>query len=265
VLKKRLIFTFLVQNGRFMLSRNFSLQAAGDLQWVREHYEFDAIAFSIDELVILDVTRGPSDHGAFAALLEEMGESCFMPIAAGGGVRSVDDARRLLRSGADKIVVNTPLFTDPELVRALVGQFGSQCVVASIDYKRTGAEGLVYIENGSRETGLTVPQAVARAEKLEVGELYLTSMARDGTGQGFDTDYIAPIAEAASVPVIISGGAGQFSHLSKAIQAENIAAVSTANLFNFMGDSLTDAREHMIAQGVRLATWDKLSRAVHDD
>jgi cyclase len=255
VLKKRLVFTFLVQNDRFMLSRNFSLQSVGDLEWVRKYYEFDAIAFSIDELVILNVERGARDMQKFARIVREMAQHSFMPIAAGGGIRSVEDARLLLRSGADKIVINTPLFTTPDLVRQLVGQFGSQCIVASIDYRRAGNEGEVFIENGTRAAGVMVSEAVAEAQALGGGELYLTSIARDGTGQGLDIDYVSRLGDAVSVPIIISGGAGNFAQLSAAIRTENVSAVSTANLFNFMGDSLTDARLHIIENGVPLATW----------
>lgn len=260
MLKKRLIFTFLVQDGRFMLSRNFSLQTVGDLQWVRQHYDFEAIAFSIDELVILDVKRGVRDLEAFAGIVRELSKTCFMPIAAGGGVRSVDDARTLLKSGADKIVINTPIFTDADLLQRLVRRFGSQCIVASIDYRRTGDEGEVFIENGTRPAGMTVPDAAARAQQLGAGELYLTSITRDGTGQGLDLDYLSRVGAAVAVPMIVSGGAGNFAHLSKAIQAGNVAAVSTANLFNFMADSLTDARQHIIDGGVPLATWGRMER-----
>lgn len=265
MLKKRLIFTLLVQNGRFMLSRNFSLQAAGDLNWVKEHYDFESIAFSIDELVILDIGRESRNIAEFSGILEEIGRNCFMPIAAGGGIRSVEDVQRLLKSGADKVVINTPLFTDPGLVQRLVKRFGSQCVIASIDYRRTGEEGEVFIENGARPTGMMVAEAVSHAQQLGAGEVYLTSITRDGTGQGLDLDYVSRIAAEVSVPIIISGGAGSFNHLGSALQIENIAAVSTANLFNFMGDNLTEARQFIIESGIPLATWERMDRATNND
>jgi len=265
MLKKRLIFTLLVQNGCFMLSRNFSLQAAGDINWVREHYDFESIAFSIDELVILDVDRGTRSIAKFSSILAEIGKNCFMPIAAGGGIRGVEDAQRLLKSGADKIVINTPLFTDPDLVRTLVKRFGSQCVIASIDYRRVGEEGEVLIKNGTHPTGMSVPEAVSLAQRLGAGELYLTSVTRDGTGQGLDLDYVSRIGADVSVPIIISGGAGTFGHLSSAIRMENIAAVSTANLFNFMSDNLTEARRHIVESGTPLAMWEKMDRVTIND
>jgi cyclase len=262
MLRKRLIFTLLVENGRFMLSRNFTLQAVGDLSWLRSHYDFDAIAFAIDELVILSVDRARRDLRTFARVIEELGETCFMPFATGGGVRSVEDARLLLNAGADKIVVNTPLFTMPTLVRDLVDRFGSQCVVGSIDYRRTGEESRVFCENGTRDTGMSLPEAVALAESLGCGELYLTSIQRDGTGQGLDVEYLSRIAEVASVPVILSGGAGHPIHLSQGIRWAGVSAVSTAHLFNFIADSLTDAREMINQDGTPLAIWAKLRRLV---
>jgi imidazole glycerol-phosphate synthase subunit HisF len=256
VLKKRLIFTLLVNAGKFQLSRNFKLQSVGDLAWVRANYEFDSIAFAIDELVVLDVTRGPRDAAAFAALLQEIARHCFMPIAAGGGVRSVDDARRLLNSGADKVVVNTPLFRLPALVEELSARFGAQCVIGSIDYKRVGTgEAVVFTANGEEAVELSLQEAVARAESLGAGELYLTSMTRDGTGQGLDVSEVSRIAQRTPLPVIVSGGAGNFAQLSEALSDAAISAVSTANLFNFMGDNLREARTEIIARGTPLATW----------
>ena len=260
MLKRRLIFTLLYDRGRFMLSRNFKLQAAGGLDWIMEHYEFDSIAFSIDELIVLNVERDARDMVKFSEMLREIARRCFMPIAAGGGIRSVEDARRLLHSGADKLVLNTPLFKHPELVRELAARFGAQCVIASIDYRRTGAnEREVVAENGATPTGMSVPDAVALALELGAGELYLTSIARDGTGQGLDVEYVSKLADGVSVPVIISGGAGNFRQLSDAIAAGGISAVSTANLFNFMGDNLTEARHEIIASGTPLARWSKLA------
>lgn len=242
-----------------MLSRNFKLQAVGDLAWLREYYEFDSIAFAVDELVVLDVGRRSRDGAAFAALLRELSRHCFMPIAAGGGVRSVEDARRLLDSGADKIVVNSPLFTAPELVRELVARFGAQCVIASLDYRRVQKGGdRVFIENGERELALTLREAVEAVVALNVGELYLTSMERDGTGQGLDLAYVADIVRDCRLPVIVSGGAGNFQHLCEAIAHPVISAVSTANLFNFMSDNLREARNEIIASGVALANWPPL-------
>lgn len=238
-----------------MLSRNFSLQGAGDLQWIREFYEFNAIANSIDELIVLNVDRRGDSSDEFIKLLRDLGRHCFMPIAAGGGIRTLDQARALLRAGADKVVLNTPLFECPELVRQLVRHFGSQCVVASVDYKREGDKTRVYHTQGAIDAGMSVLEAAVLAQDLGAGELYLTSITRDGTGQGLDEDLIDSVAHSLRIPVIASGGAGNFAQLVSALQRPGISAVSTANLFNFMGDGLTEARHQIMQSGLALARW----------
>lgn len=229
---------------------------AGDINWIREHYEFDSIAYGIDELVILNVGRNTDDTQEFSQAVAEISKRCFIPISAGGRIRTMADAHLLLESGADKLVVNTPLFSQPELVHHLVNDFGSQCVTASIDYKRNTDHGEVFTENGTRSTGHHLPEAIAMAQSLGVGELYLTSMTRDGTGQGTDHRYISQIGHAVDLPIIIAGGAGTFAHLSDALLCESITAVATANLFNFMGDNLTEARQHIIDAGTPLGVWE---------
>ncbi len=265
MLEKRLIFTLLFQNGSFMLSRNFSLQKVGDLNWVRENYDFDAIAYSIDELIILNVERDKKDLQKFSKVIEDIGKKYFMPIATGGGIRCIKDSNLLLRAGADKVVINTPIFTEPELVKELVKQFGSQCVVASIDYKNENGVRTVFIENGVRPIGMVAEKAAFLAQSLGVGEIYLTSMSNDGTGQGLDLDYVSKLGAMLSVPLIISGGAGNFEHLSAALKSRDISAVSTANLFNFMSDNLTEARHYIIEAGTSLATWGKIKEGVFYD
>lgn len=263
MLKKRIIFTLLVEDGFFVLSRNFGLQKAGNLDWLKDFYDFDSIAFSIDELIVLDVSRGERDRAGFAKLLEDISCNCFMPIGAGGGIRSVADVDLLLKSGADKVVVNTALFQQPELVRELVARYGAQCIVASIDYL-TSASGKMeaYTENGRSATGLDIRQAIDQAQELGVGEVYLTSIIQDGTGRGFDAAGIAASADSVHCPLIISGGAGTFGHIADALKMPTISAVSTANLFNFMSDNLTEARNFVIESGTPLATWSRMKTEI---
>lgn len=256
MLKKRLIFTLLIQNGVFQLSRNFSLQAVGDLSWLYQYYKFESIAYWINELVLLNVDRGPKRVDNFAPHVIELSKKCFMPIAAGGGILSIDDAYRILDAGADKLVVNTALFVQPELIQQLVRTFGSQCIVASIDYKTTGDRTEVYIGNGMKPTGLTVVDAVSKAEQLGAGEIYVTSMDRDGTGQGYDLSALSKIVDVCHVPVIASGGVGDFDHFVSGINTKNITGVSTANIFNFIGNGLTEARNFIQGKAIELAQWD---------
>lgn len=237
-----------------MLSRNFNLQKVGDLKWIKEYYDFNAIAFSIDELVVLNVERGGKNIGEFAKNILELNKNCFMPVAAGGGIRSIEDARLLLNSGADKLIINTPLVKNPKLVKSLVKTFGGQCIVASIDYKKMGNKTPVFVDNGIQPTDMGVEQAVKNAQKLGCGEIYITSMDQDGTGYGYDIDILMKVAKIAKVPVIASGGVGKYIQFVDGIKA-GADAVSTANLFNFIGDSLTEARKIMSEEPIDMASW----------
>jgi len=256
VLKRRLIFTLLWRDGRFCLSRNFKLQSAGDLDWIKRHYNLQVIAFSIDELVVLNVTRGEKNHRRFADDTRELSRGCFVPLAAGGGVRSIEDARLLLSAGADKIVLNTPLFDQPELVKELAGMFGTQCVVGSIDYRKRNGIPEVATENGSRMITLPLTDVLARVESLGAGEVLLTNIDRDGTGQGYDLSTLDQASAALSIPVIASGGVGRNEHFQEWLERDHGFAAATANIFNFLGEGLVEARRHLAAHGVPLASWD---------
>ena len=238
-----------------MLSRNFRLQKVGDLNWIKTHYDFNAIAFSIDELVMLNVERGDKDIELFAKNMSELTKNCFMPIAAGGGIDSVDKAFRLFEAGADKIVLNSAILKDPKLIKALVKIFGGQSIIASIDFKMVGNRQHAFIDNGSVDTGITVEAAVNNAIDLGCGEIYLTSINKDGTGQGYDLETLKKVSEMSPIPIIASGGVGRFNHLVEGITEGRVQAVSTANLFNFMVDGLTEARSVIKENGIALAEW----------
>lgn len=253
--KSRLVFTLLMTEGSYNLSRNFDLQFVGDLNWIRESYGFDAIAYSIDELIILNVEED-QNMKTFAEHLEMLSQHCFIPLAAGGGIRSLEDAYTLLNSGADKLVVNTPVIKQPDLVLSLVEAFGSQSIVASIDFNADLDVCETFIENGKTKTGLGPQDHVKRAEELGCGEIYLTSMERDGTGQGLDIETLQNVVEFTTLPVIASGGVGKFRHFVEGIQEGKACAVSTANLFNFMEDGLSEARKTMQESGIEMASWD---------
>lgn len=264
MLKRRLIFTLLFDNGNFMLSRNFRLQKVGSLDWIKKHYEFQSIAGAIDELVVLNVSREERGLRCFSDMLSELARDCFMPIAAGGNIGCEADAFQLFAAGADKVVVNTALARKPELVKSLTKVFGSQSIIASLDYKRVGDRQCVFVDKGSENTGLSVVQGVEQALRLNVGEIYLTSIDRDGTGQGYDLDTLAQIAELAPVPVIASGGVGRFDQLLAGIVSAGVPAVSTANLFNFMADGLSEARAFLRESGIDLASWQLGGEAAPD-
>ena len=174
MLKKRLIFTLLLHQGTFQLSRNFSLQGVGNLDWLQKYYDFTAIEHSVDELVLLNVTRGEKRMPLFCDRIAQLSLTAFMPISAGGGVRTIDDAYRLLDAGADKLVVNNSIFSTPEFVEELAKRFGSQCVVASLDYRGSGERAEVYTDAGKVRAGMNMKEAVLRTQEVGGGELYLT-------------------------------------------------------------------------------------------
>ncbi len=256
MVNKRVIFTLLYDSGYFALSRNFRLQRVGDLDWLQRNYNFSHISFFIDELIVLDVTRGVRNQEAFCSTLKELTAGCFVPIAAGGGVRSVGDARRLLLSGADKIVVNSPLFYNTELVGELAREFGQQCVVASVDMKRNGIGGYeIFTDSGSRPVSTPPSIALGWLKDQHVGELYLNSIDQDGTGQGYDLGMLDVLPFYCEIPVIIAGGVGNVNHLTIGFEDARVDAVATAHLFNFVGDGLQFVRKTMLVQGKRLAIW----------
>lgn len=254
MLKNRLIFTLIYNNGSYMLSRNFRIQTVGDLDWLKENYNFNAIAFSIDELVVLNVERKQKNIENFSNHLIQLSKNCFLPISAGGGIRSLDDAYKLLNSGVDKLIVNTPIIEQPDLVSELAKTFGNQCIIASIDCKKEQNKYTVYIQNGSKNTGLSLEEVVKEAETLGIGELYLTSIERDGTGQGLDMELIRRAGQLTKLPIIASGGVGKYEHFVECIKEDY--AVATANIYNFIVDGLIKARQFIQKQGIELATWD---------
>ena len=190
MLKNRLIFALLYNNGKYMLSRNFTLQSVGDINWLKECYDYNSIAYSIDELIVLNVERGQKNTQEFCKHLRELSKQYFMPLAAGGGIRSIEDAYAIMDCGVDKLVLNTPIFKDPDFVQKLIKIYGSQCIIASIDYKKNDNSTKVFVENGSVEIDMDIIQASKYAEELGVGEIYLTSIKDDGTGEGYDLNNI---------------------------------------------------------------------------
>lgn len=257
MLKKRLIFTLLYNNGQFMLSRNFRLQKVGNLKWLQTNYNFSHISFSIDELIVLDVTRSERNTEAFCDALEALTEGCFVPITAGGGVCTIEHARTLLRSGADKVVVNTALYQNGGFISELASEFGRQCVVASMDVKRA-ADGTyqVMAECGNKCLEGTAAYWIEQITNDAVGEIYLNSIDRDGTGQGYDMQLLDLLPPKMPKPVILAGGVGNSTHLAEGLADARVDAVATAHLFNFVGDGLKQARRSLIAGGVELPIWD---------
>ena len=257
MLKKRLMFALLYDDGYFMLSRNFKLQRVGDHQWLAKNYVFSKIAFSIDELVIIDVSRGQRNLDIFCKSIRDVTEECFVPITAGGGIRSIEEAQHILRSGADKIIINTLLYENPKEVTRIASKFGNQSIVASIDLKRDENDYRVMIENGQKRIEKNASDWINRVSKMPVGEIYLNSIDQDGTAQGLDLSILELLEKEFPVPLILTGGAGHHNHILEAITDLRVDTVSTAHLFNFVGDGLSKCREGLIEMGMDLAKWEK--------
>ena len=255
MLKKRVIFTLLYDSGYFMLSRNFRLQKVGNMQWLKKNYNFSHISFSIDELIILDVTRGERNEETFYEHVRLLNDECFVPIAAGGGIREVEQARKLLHTGADKVVINTLLAEDLGVVAEIAREFGQQSIVASVDVKLINGEFTVWTDNGSVKQNISLTKWLENIDRLPIGEVYLNSVDRDGTGHGYQTELIEQIPDLFSIPVILAGGAGKYSHFSEVLLHDRVDAVATANLFNFIGNGLQLARNQLIQNGYDLPKW----------
>jgi cyclase len=252
MLSKRLIFALLYDNGSFMLSRNFRLQKIGDLNWLEDNYGFANVGYQIDELVVIDVSRQNRDTAKFCEALKQLTRDCFAPITAGGGINTIEHARELLRSGADKILVNSALHDQPELVDTLAREFGRQCVVASVDTQKINNSYRVLKHNGTIETAYSLDQFLLRCAGLPIGEIYLTSIDRDGTGNGIDFEMLTHLNHVKDLPIIIKGGVGNADHIIAGLSDNRVDAVATAHLLNFMGDGLARARELAISGGINL-------------
>lgn len=256
MLRKRIIFSLIYSDGYFNQSRNFRLQKVGDEKWLENNYKFSKIAHSIDELILIDATKKCKNIHKFSKTISKIVENVFIPICAGGGIRNISDAELLFNSGADKIILNSILFEDPGLVLELVKIYGSQSIVASIDYKIKGNESLVFINDGLTQISLNLQSYIENIQSLGIGEMYLNSIDKDGTGFGYDFDTIHKIASKIKIPLIIAGGAGNESHLIEGLEIGHVNAVATANLFNFIGDGLPNARKKIIIKNQNIANWD---------
>lgn len=248
MLKVRVIPCLDVKDGRVVKGVNFvALRDAGDP--VEQAAAYDAAG--ADELMFLDITASHEGRGAILEVIARTADVCFMPVSVGGGVRTVEDARRLLRAGADKVSINTAAVEDPDLVARMADAFGSQCVVVAVDAKARGDGGWnIFTYGGRNDTGIDAVAYAARAVEKGAGEILLTSMDRDGARTGYDLPMLRAITGAVSVPVIASGGAGNARHLVEAVTLGGADAVLAASIFHFGEVSIPDAKRAMAAAGI---------------
>ena len=245
MLARRIIPCLDVAGGRVVKGVHFTaLRDAGDP--VEQAARYDAEG--ADELVFLDISASPEARRTTLDMVGRVAETLFIPFTVGGGIRTVADAGATLRAGADKISVNTAAVRDPSLVSRLAESFGSQCVVAAVDARRNGERIAVVVNGGREETPLEAVEWVRRLEALGAGEILLTSMDRDGTGSGYDLPLVRLAAEAVSIPVIASGGAGRLEHLAEALEA-GAHGVLAATIFHYQGSTLPEARAYLRERG----------------
>lgn len=255
MLRKRIIFTLIYADGFFHQSRNFRLQKVGDINWLENNYKFKDIAFSIDELIILNASKKEKNILEFSEILNRIVDNVFIPTAAGGGIKTLEDAKILFDNGADKIVLNSTLFENRILIEELVSIYGSQSVIASIDIKKHTSSYDVMINDGNTKINIPLQEYLLYVQSLSVGEIYMNSIDRDGTGFGYDISMIQNSAHILSIPLIIAGGAGNANHLIEGLRIDNVNAVATANLFNFIGNGLPTARQIILEQKINIANW----------
>lgn len=232
-------------------TRFADLVDAGDPAELAARYDGEGA----DELVFLDITATVQGRGATLDVVSRTAETVFIPLTVGGGVRSEQDVRTLLRAGADKVSLNTAAVSDPSLLAACAGRFGTQCVVVAVDARRRDGGWEVVVEGGRTPTGMDAVAWAERAAALGAGEVLLTSMDRDGTGEGYDLDLLRAVTGAVPVPVIASGGAGRPQHFAEALTAGGADAVLAASRFHFGALTLRQVKEYLARNGIPVRRW----------
>ena len=244
---RRVIACLDVDRGRVVKGTEFvDLRDAGDPVELAARYEEEGI----DEVVFLDITASHEGRATAADLANRVAEAVFVPFTIGGGIRTVDDAREVLRAGADKVAVNSAAVRNPELLTLLATEFGSQCVVLAIDARREGDRYEVYVDGGREPTGRDAVEWASEGVSRGAGEILLTSMDRDGTTDGYEIELTRRGSESVPVPVIASGGAGEPGHLRDAVVEGGADAVLCASIFHFGDYTVAEAKREMAAGGV---------------
>ena len=248
-LAKRVIPCLDVTAGRVVKGVNFvALRDAGDPVEIAARYDEQGA----DEIAFLDITASSDERDILLHVIEAVASRVFIPLTVGGGVRKVEDVRRLLNAGADKVSINTAAVQNPELVREASSIVGCQCIVVAIDAKQRAGGWEVYTHGGRKPTGLDAVDWARRMEAAGAGEILLTSMDRDGTRGGFDLELTRAVSEAVGVPVIASGGVGSLDHLAEGVLKGHADAVLAASVFHFGELTVRQAKEHMRQRGIEV-------------
>ena len=253
-LAKRIIPCLDVDNGRVVKGVQFiDIRDAGDPVEVARRYDQEGA----DEITFLDITASSDDRETIVHVVERVANEVFIPLTVGGGIRTIDDVRRMLNAGADKVAINTAAVFNPEFVREASDKVGSQCIVVAIDAKKVSEEGEplrweIFTHGGRKPTGLDAIDWAKKMVEYGAGEILLTSMDRDGTKVGFDLPLTKAISEAVSVPVIASGGVGNLDHLAEGVLEGKADAVLAASIFHFAEYTIHEAKQHMADRGIEM-------------
>lgn len=253
-LAKRIIPCLDVDNGRVVKGVQFvDIRDAGDPVEVAKRYDQQGA----DEITFLDITATHHNRGTMVEVVEQVASQVFIPLTVGGGIRTVDDIRRMLNAGADKVGINSAAVTNPEFVREAAQKFGSQCIVVAIDAKRVSAESEparweIFTHGGRTATGIDAIEWAKKMVDFGAGEILLTSMDRDGTKSGFDLELTRAVSDAVAVPVIASGGVGQLQDLTDGVKIGRADAVLAASIFHFGEHTVQQAKEQMASQGLEV-------------
>ncbi len=249
MLAKRIIPCLDVDRGRVVKGVRFqNLRDAGDPVEIAKIYEEQGA----DELVFLDISASAEGRKILIDVVKNVAETVFMPFTVGGGIASVEDIRRLLEAGADKISINTSAVKNPQLIYESAKRFGSQCIVVAIDAKRTKKGWEVYIHGGRTPTGLDAVEWAKRVESLGAGEILLTSMDADGTKKGYDIELNRVVAESVRIPVIASGGAGRMEHFYEVFSQSNVDAALAASLFHYREITILELKDYLKKKGINV-------------
>ncbi|HAO31970.1 MAG TPA: imidazole glycerol phosphate synthase subunit HisF [Candidatus Competibacter sp.] len=253
-LAKRIIPCLDVDRGRVVKGVRFvEIRDAGDPVEIARRYDQQGA----DEITFLDITASSDDRETMVHVVEQVASEVFIPLTVGGGIRALDDVRRMLNAGADKVSINTAAIARPEFVREAAERFGNQCIVVAIDAKAVHQAGEtprweIFTHGGRKPTGIDAVEWARRMSAYGAGEILLTSMDRDGTKQGFNLDLTRAISEAVSIPVIASGGVGTLDHLADGILLGKADAVLAASIFHFAEYTIEQAKRHLRARGIEV-------------
>jgi len=259
VLKKRLVACLLIRDGLIVQSVGFNRYLP--IGHPKFPIEF-VVKWDVDEIVLLDMSATPENRSPDTGVLEMLSRSCFVPLTVGGGIKSVDDVRRITRAGADKAAINAHAVATPALISEVADVFGQQCVVVSMDCRlENDGRYQIYTHSGSKATGLDAVAWAKQVEKLGAGEIFLNSIDRDGSKKGYDLELIRRVSESVSIPVVACGGVGNYTHFAPGVIEGGASAVAAANIFHYIEHSTIVAKAHLLKAGVDIrldseATYD---------